>query len=70
MDLYTAVSGDDKEEIDNDNVAIPMLMRNALPDVEGYEKNEKLDIALRPQQVSIVWWIPSVGQIISLKKLY
>ena len=30
-----------------------MLMRNALPDVEGYEKNEKLDIALRPEQVSI-----------------
>ncbi|XP_078342048.1 G-patch domain and KOW motifs-containing protein-like isoform X2 [Oculina patagonica] len=49
-ELIKAVSGDDKEEIDNDNVAIPMLMRNALPDVEGYEKNEKLDIALRPQQ--------------------
>ena len=27
-------------------------MRNALPDVEGYEKDEKLDIALRPEQVS------------------
>ena len=29
-------------------------MRNALPDVQGYEKNEKTDIALRPEQVSVV----------------
>ena len=28
-------------------------MQNALPDVEGFEKNEKLDIALRPEQVRI-----------------
>lgn len=47
-----AVSGDDKEDNENENTAIPLLMRNALPDLEGYEKNEKLDIALRPAQVS------------------
>jgi len=29
-------------------------MRNALPDVQGYEKNEKVDIAVRPEQVSII----------------
>jgi len=27
-------------------------MRNTLPDVDGFEKNEKLDIAMRPEQVS------------------
>lgn len=48
-----AVSGDDTEGNENENVSIPLLMRNPLPDVEGYEKNEKLDIALRPEQVSI-----------------
>ena len=48
----TAVSEDDKEDSENENVAIPLLMRNALPDVEGFEKNEKLDIAMRPEQVS------------------
>jgi len=42
------VSGGDKEEEDNDDIAIPLLMRNALPDVQGYEKNEKIE------QVSIV----------------
>lgn len=48
----TAASGEDKEANENENVAIPLLMRNALPDVEGFEKNEKLDIAMRPEQVS------------------
>lgn len=52
---FSDVSGDDKEENDNDNISIPLLMRNALPDVQGYEKNEKTDIALRPEQVSVVW---------------
>ena len=45
-----AASKEDKET--NENEAIPLLMRNALPDVEGFEKNEKLDIAMRPEQVS------------------
>ena len=51
----TAISEDDKDtnENENENVAIPLLMQNALPDVEGFEKNEKLDIALRPEQVRI-----------------
>ena len=51
--FYTDVSGDDKEENDNVHIAIPLLLRNALPDVQGYEKNEKTDIALRPEQVSV-----------------
>ena len=54
MNLNTDASGGDKEENDNDHIAIPLLMRNALPDVQGYEKNEKTDIAMRPVQVSIV----------------
>ena len=49
----TAASREDKETNENENVAIPLLMRNALPDVEGFEKNEKLDIAMRPEQVSV-----------------
>ena len=48
------VSGGDKEEKDIDDITIPLLMRNALPDVQGYEKNEKVDIAVRPEQVSII----------------
>ncbi|XP_068759419.1 G-patch domain and KOW motifs-containing protein-like [Montipora capricornis] len=51
-ELMKAISEDDKDtnENENENVAIPLLMQNALPDVEGFEKNEKLDIALRPEQ--------------------
>jgi len=54
MNFNTDASGGDKEENDNDHIAIPLLMRNALPDVQGYEKNEKTDIATRPEQVSVV----------------
>ena len=32
-------------------------MRNALPNVEGYEKDEKLDIIMRPEQVSEIFAI-------------
>ncbi|CAH3149036.1 unnamed protein product [Pocillopora meandrina] len=52
-ELLKAVSGDDTEGNENENVSIPLLMRNPLPDIEGYEKNEKLDIALRPEQSSM-----------------
>ena len=47
----TAVCEDDKDTNENGNIAIPLLMKNALPDVEGFEKNEKLDIAMRPEEV-------------------
>lgn len=47
----TAVCEDDKDANENGNIAIPLLMKNALPDVEGFEKNEKLDIAMRPEEV-------------------
>lgn len=50
--LKTAVTEDDKDTNENESVSIPLLMRNALPDVEGFEKNEKLDIAMRPEEVS------------------
>ena len=49
----TAAYGDDNKDNENENVTIPLLMRNALPDVDGFEKNEKLDIAMRPEQVSL-----------------
>ena len=63
--FYTDVSGDDKEENDNVHIAIPLLLRNALPDVQGYEKNEKTDIALSPEQVSVEI-ISSSFQMLSL----
>lgn len=49
-ELMKAVCEDDKDTNENGNIAIPLLMKNALPDVEGFEKNEKLDIAMRPEE--------------------
>ncbi|KAK3737752.1 hypothetical protein QZH41_017215, partial [Actinostola sp. cb2023] len=34
----------------NDDMSIPILMRNRLPNVEGYEQDERLDIAMRPAE--------------------
>ena len=47
----TAVCEDDKDANENGDIAIPLLMKNALPDVEGFEKNEKLDNTMRPEEV-------------------
>ena len=43
----------DQEGKDNqdEDLSIPMLMRNKVPTVEGYEQDEKLDIAMRPEEV-------------------
>ena len=49
---YKDISEGDKADNENENVSIPLLLRNALPDVEGFDKDEKLDIAMRPDQVS------------------
>lgn len=45
--LNVVVFGEDIEGNENENVSILLLMRNFLFDIEGYEKNEKLDIVLR-----------------------
>lgn len=34
-----------------DDLSIPILMRNRMPNVEGREKDEKLDIEMRPSEV-------------------
>ncbi|XP_031571804.1 G-patch domain and KOW motifs-containing protein-like [Actinia tenebrosa] len=39
---------DDQDE----DLSIPMLLRNKVPAVEGYEQDEKLDIAMRPDESS------------------
>ena len=34
-----------------EETSIPLLMRNKMPEVDGYENDEKLDIAMRPEGV-------------------
>ncbi|XP_073229046.1 G-patch domain and KOW motifs-containing protein-like isoform X1 [Porites lutea] len=52
-ELMKDISEGDKADTENENVSIPLLLRNALPDVEGFDKDEKLDIAMRPDQSSM-----------------
>ena len=42
-------------------------MKNALPDVEGFEKNEKLDIAMRPEEVRKPKQLCCQGRLLLLK---
>lgn len=55
------------EQTEESDIAIPLLLQNKVP--EGFETDDKLDVSLRPEEVSNVLLLGTSGVVIAACRL-
>lgn len=59
--IFGAAASKRQSSNEQDESVIPLLLRNKVPN--GYETDDKLDVTLRPDEVSFLTWIQMNDQM-------